>query len=125
MTISGISAFSGMGQYKISSIHGNPYSMSPIREIGEQATGGGKTLVIASAEKKDDLYVKDFGELEKTTSTVVGDFAEILEIEEAMTDEMAEQQTASYAKYLNDTIGMMGFQNRLRNQLVGVGFMPF
>lgn len=125
MTISGISVFSGMGQYKISSIHGNPYSMSPIREIGEQATGGGKPLVIASAEKKDDLYVKDFGELEKTTSTVVGDFAEILEIEEAMTDEMAEQQTASYAKYLNDTIGMMGFQNRLRNQLVGVGFMPF
>lgn len=125
MTISGISAFSGMGQYKISSIHGNPYSMSPIREIGEQATGGGKPLVIASAEKKDDLYVKDFGELEKTTSTVVGDFAEILEIEEAMTDEMAEQQTASYAKYLNDTIGIMGFQNRLRNQLAGVGFMPF
>ena len=125
MTISGISAFSGMGQYKISSIHGNPYSMSPIREIGEQATGGGKPLVIASAEKKDDLYVKDFGELEKTTSTVVGDFAEILEIEEAMTDERAEQQTASYAKYLNDTIGMMGFQNRLRNQLAGVGFMPF
>ena len=125
MTISGISAFSGMGQYKISSIHGNPYSMSPIREIGEQATGGGKPLVIASAEKKDDLYVKDFGELEKTTSTVVGDFAEILEIEEAMTDEMAEQQTASYAKYLNETIGIMGFQNRLRNQLAGVGFMPF
>ena len=125
MTISGINAFSGMGQYKISSIQGNPYSMSPIQEIGAQATGGGRPLVIASAEKKDDLYVKDFGELEKTTSTAVGDFAEILEIEEAMTDEMAEQQTANYAKYLNDTIGMMGFQNRLRNQLVGVGFIPF
>ena len=125
MTISGISAFSGMGQYRITSIHGNPYSMSPIQEIGEQVSGGKKPLVIASAEKKEDLYVKNFGELEKTTSTSIGDFAEILEIEEAMTDEMAEQQTANYAKYLNDTIGMMGFQNRLRNQLTGVSFEPF
>ncbi|MEE1257557.1 MAG: hypothetical protein UHN47_13735 [Lachnospiraceae bacterium] len=125
MTISGISAFSGMGQYRITSIHGNPYSMSPIQEIGEQVSGGKKPLVIASAEKKEDLYVKNFGELEKTTSTAIGDFAEILEIEEAMTDEMAEQQTANYAKYLNDTIGMMGFQNRLRNQLTGVSFEPF
>lgn len=125
MTISGISAFSGMGQYRITSIHGNPYSMSPIQEIGEQVSGGKKPLVIASAEKKEDLYVKNFGELEKTTSTAIGDFAEILEIEEAMIDEMAEQQTANYAKYLNDTIGMMGFQNRLRNQLTGVSFEPF
>lgn len=125
MTISGISAFSGMGQYRITSIHGNPYSMSPIQEIGEQVSGGKKPLVIASAEKKEDLYVKNFGELEKTTSTAIGDFAEILEIEEAMTDEMAEQQTVNYAKYLNDTIGMMGFQNRLRNQLTGVSFEPF
>lgn len=125
MTISGISAFSGMGQYRISSIHGNPYSMNPIQEIGEQSSGGGRPLVIASSEKKDDLYVKDFGELEKTTSTLVGDFAEILEMGEAMTDDMAEQQTADYVKYLNDTIGMMGFQNRLRDQLTGGGFIPF
>lgn len=125
MTISGISAFSGMGQYRISSIHGNPYSMNPIQKMGEQSSGGGRPLVIASSEKKDDLYVKDFGELEKTTSTLVGDFAEILEMGEAMTDDMAEQQTADYAKYLNDTIGMMGFQNRLRDQLTGGGFIPF
>ena len=114
-----------MGQYRISSIHGNPYSMSPIQEIGEQTSGGGRPHVIASEEKKDDLYIKDFGELEKTTRTVVGDFAEILEIEESMTDEMAEEQTANYARYLNDTIGMMGFQNRLRDQLTGGGFVPF
>ena len=125
MTISGISAFSGMGQYRISSIHGNPYSMNPIQEIGEQASGGGRPLVIASPEKKDDLYVKDFGELEATKSTAVGDFAEILELEEAMTEDRAEEQTANYAKYLNDTIGMMGFQNRLRDQLTGGGFVPF
>lgn len=125
MTISGISAFSGMGQYRISSIHGNPYSMNPVQEIGQQPSGGGRPLVIASEEKKDDLYVKDFGQLERTTSTAVGDFAEILEIEEAMIDEMAEQQTANYANYLNDTIGMMGFQNRLRDQLTGAGFMQF
>lgn len=125
MTISGITAFSGMGQYRISSIHGNPYSMNPVQAIGEPSSGSGRPLVIASAEKKDDLYVKDFGELEKTKSTAVGDFAEILEMEEAMTDEMAEEQTANYAEYLNDTIGMMGFQNRLRDQLTGGGFVPF
>lgn len=125
MTISGISAFSGMGQYRISSIHGNPYSMSPIQEIGAQTSGGGRPLVIASAAKKDDFYVKDFGELGKTTSTAVGDFAEILAMEESVTDEMAEEQTANYAEYLNATIGMMGFQNRLRDQLTGAGFVPF
>lgn len=125
MTISGITAFSGMGQYRISSIHGNPYSMNPIQEIGEQGAGSGRPLVIASSEKKDDLYVKDFGELEKTKSTAVGDFAEILEMEEAMSEEMAEEQMANYASYLNDTIGMMGFQNRLRDQLTGGGFVPF
>lgn len=126
MTISGITAFSGMGQYRISSIHGNPYSMNPVQEIGEQASGSGKPLVIASPEKKDDLYVKDFGKLEKTRSTAVGDFAEILGMqEEALTDAMAEEQTNKYANYLNDTIGMMGFQNRLRDQLTGGGFVPF
>ncbi len=126
MAISAIAAFSGMEQYRISSIHGNPYSMNPVQEIGEQESGSGKPLVIASPAEKEDLYVKDFGELEKTRSTSIGDFAEILEMqEETMTDVMAEEQTANYAKYLNDTIGMMGFQNRLRDQLTGGGFVPF
>lgn len=126
MTISGITAFSGMGQYRISSIHGNPYSMNPVQEIGQQASGSGRPLVIASAEKKDDLYVKDFGELEKTRSTAVGEFAEILELQQdTQADVMAEEKTADYSEYLNDTIGMMGFQNRLRDQLTGGGFVPF
>lgn len=126
MTISGITAFSGMGQYRISSIHGNPYSMNPVQGIGKQAAGSGRPLVIASPEKKDDLYVKDFGELEKTRSTAIGDFAEILELQkETSVDAMAEEQTANYASYLNDTIGMMGFQNCLRDQLTGSGFVPF
>ena len=126
MTISGITAFSGMGQYRISSIHGNPYSMNPVQEIWQQASGSGRPLVIASAEKKDDLYVKDFGELEKTRSTAVGEFAEILELQQdTQADVMAEEKTADYSEYLNDTIGMMGFQNRLRDQLTGGGFVPF
>lgn len=126
MALAGIAAISGMEQYRISSIHGNPYSMSPIQGIGNPAEENGKALVIATPEKKEDLYVKDFGALESTKSTAIGDFAEILEMqEEALTDVMAEEQTAEYARYLNDTIGMMGFQNRLRDQLTGTGFVPF
>ena len=126
MAISGIAAISGMEQYTISSIHGNPYSMNPIQKIGDSSGYSGKALVIASPEEKDDLYVKDFGELEKTKSTAIGDFAEILELQEdSLTQMMEEEQTNTYTNYLNDMIGMMGFQNRLRDQLNGVGFVPF
>ena len=126
MAISGIAAISGMEQYSISSIHGNPYSMNPIQKVGDSSGGSGKALVIASLKEEDELYVKDFGELEKTRSTAIGEFAEILELQEdSLTQTMEEEQKASFSNYLNDTIGMMGFQNRLRDQLNGVGFVPF
>ena len=126
MAISGIVAITGMEQYRISSIHGNPYSMSPIQKIGDSSADNGKALVIATPEKKEDLYVKDYGELKDTRSTAIGDFAEILELQEtSMTQSLEEEQSTDYAGYLNDTIGMMGFQNRLRDQLNGIGFVPF
>ena len=31
----------------------------------------------------------------------------------------------SYNSYINDTIGLMGYQNQLRDQLMGTGFVPF
>ena len=126
MAISGIGAITGMEQYRISSIHGNPYSMSPIQKIGDSSADNGKALVIATPEKKEDLYVKDYGELKDTRSTAIGDFTEILELQEtSMTQSLEEEQSTDYAGYLNDTIGMMGFQNRLRDQLNGIGFVPF
>ncbi|MCI7790088.1 MAG: hypothetical protein MR531_04810 [Lachnospiraceae bacterium] len=126
MAISGIGAITGMEQYRISSIHGNPYSMSPIQKIGDSSADNGKALVIATPEKKEDLYVKDYGELKDTRSTAIGDFAEILELQEtSMTQSLEEEQSTDYAEYLNDAIGMMGFQNRLRDQLNGIGFVPF
>ena len=126
MAISGIGAITGMEQYRISSIHGNPYSMSPIQKIGDSSADNGKALVIATPEKKEDLNVKDYGELKDTRSTAIGDFAEILELQEtSMTQSLEEEQSTDYAGYLNDTIGMMGFQNRLRDQLNGIGFVPF
>lgn len=126
MAILGIGAITGMEQYRISSIHGNPYSMSPIQKIGDSSADNGKALVIATPEKKEDLYVKDYGELKDTRSTAIGDFAEILELQEtSMTQSLEEEQSTDYAGYLNDTIGLMGFQNRLRDQLNGIGFVPF
>lgn len=128
MGISGITGFSGFEQYRISSIHGNPYSMNAIQRIGKDNGRSGKPLVIASEEPQKDLYVKDYGELDAPKSTATGGFAEMLNIQENMlAQEGGESKTnqSNYASSLNDTIGMMGFQNRLRNQLNGAGFTPF
>ncbi|MDE7478042.1 MAG: hypothetical protein K2M91_08850 [Lachnospiraceae bacterium] len=125
MAISPISGFSGMGSYRISSIHGNPYSMDAVQRIGQNNGRSGKPLVIASEEKKEDLYVKDYGELDAPKSTASGDFAEMLGIQEQMLSQKNESKQQNYSSYLNDTIGMMGLQNRLRDQLNGTGFTPF
>lgn len=124
MGISAIAGFSGFGSYRISSIHGNPYSLDAIQKIGKNNGRSGKPLVIAS-EEKEDLYVKDYGELDATKSTASGEFAEMLSIQENMLSYKGEGKQANYASYLNDTIGMMGLQNRLRDQLNGAGFTPF
>jgi len=125
MGISAIAGFSGFGNYKISSIHGNPYSLNAVQKIGQNNSRSGKPLVIASEEKKENLYVKDYGALDATKSTVSGDFAEMLGIQERMLSQKEEVPKSDYASYLNDTIGMMGMQNRLRDQLNGAGFTPF
>lgn len=125
MSISAISGFSGLGGYRISSIHGNPYSLNAIQRVGQNNNRSGKPLVIASEKKKEDLYVKDYGELDAPKSTASGDFAEMLSVQENMLSQKNEGRQEKYAAYLNDTIGMMGLQNRLRDQLNGVGFTPF
>ena len=102
MAISAIAGFSGFGSYRISSINGNPYSLNAVQKIGQ-----------------------DNGELEEPRSTASGDFAEMLGIQESMLSQKGEDRQTDYASYLNDTIGMMGLQNRLRDQLSGVGFTPF
>lgn len=124
MGISAIAGFSGFGSYRISSIHGNPYSLNAVQRVEKDNGRSGKPLVIAS-EEKEDLYVKDYGELDAPKSTASGDFAEMLGIQESMLSQKDEGRQTNYASYLNDTIGMMGFQNRLRDQLGGVGFTPF
>lgn len=124
MGISAIAGLSGFGGYRISSIHGNPYSMNAVQKIGQNNGRSGKPLVIAS-EEKEDLYVKDYGELEPTKSTASGGFAEMLGIQEDMLSQKDTGRPTDYASYVNDTIGMMGLQNRLRDQLGGVGFTPF
>ena len=124
MGISAVAGGAGFGSYRISSIHDNPYSMGAIQKIGQNNGRSGKPLVIAS-EEKEASYVRDYGELDATKSTASGDFAEMLGIQESILSRKAEDRQTDYASYLNDTIGMMGLQNRLRDQLNGAGFTPF
>ena len=121
MGISAVAGGAGFGSYRISSIHGNPYSMGAIQKIGQNNGRSGKPLVIAS-EEKEASYVRDYGELDATKSTASGD---LLGIQESILSRKAEGRQTDYASYLNDTIGMMGLQNRLRDQLNGAGFTPF
>lgn len=107
MGIPAIAGFSGFGNYRISSIHGNPYSMNAIQKVGQNNGHSGKPLVIASEEKKENLYVKDYGTLEATKSTASGDFAEMLGVQEQMLSQKEKKPESNYASYLNDTIGMM------------------
>lgn len=124
-----ISAIAGLSQlsksYRISSVHGNPYSMYAIQKIGRNMNNErGRALVIGQKEPKEDLYVKDYGELSQTKSTATGDFAEMLSMQKKKISDngQAQEQDESYASYLNDTIGVMGFQNGLRERLNGIGF---
>ncbi len=133
MSISAIAGFSGLRDYRISSIHGNPYSTYAIQKIGRNMDSQrGRALVIGQEKPKEDLYVKDYGALPRTRNTVTGDFAELLSMQEsADSDNGASQEllersdTSGYAFYLKDTIGLMGFQNGLREKLNGVGFTLF
>lgn len=130
MSISAIAGFSALRDYRISSIHGNPYSTYAIQKIGRNMDNRrGRALVIGQEKPEEDLYVKDYGALSKTKSTATGDFAEMLHMQEsAASDEGLSHEntnTSEYASYLQDTIGMMGFQNGLRERLNGVGFALF
>lgn len=133
MSISAIAGFSALRDYRISSIHGNPYSTYAIQKIGRNmGNQRGRALVIGQEKPEEDLYVKDYGELSKTKSTATGDFAELLSMQESsVSDSRFSQEDADnagssgYASYLKDTIGMMGFQNGLRERLGGVGFALF
>lgn len=123
-----ISAITGLSQlsksYRISSIHGNPYSTYAIQKIGRNMNNQrGRALVIGQKEPKEDLYVKDFGELSKTKSTATGDFAEMLSMQKkkAADNEKTQEKDNNYASYLKDTIGVMGFRNGLREKLNNVG----
>lgn len=130
MLISAVAGFSGIRNYRISSINGNPYSMYAIQKIGRGMDNQrGRALVIGRKKPEEDLYVKDYGELAKTKSTATGDFAELLSVQESAAaggslsqEASSAAQTSGYVSYLNDTIGMMGFQNALRERLNGVGF---
>lgn len=124
MSISGVAGLSGLSNYRISSINGNPYSMNAVQRIGQDGGRSGKPLVIASEKPEEELYVKDYGELDAPKSTATGGFAEMLSMQEDLLTKKDTQPKQSYSSYLNDTIGMMGYQNRLRDQL-GVGAVSF
>lgn len=120
MSIGAISGFFDMNQYRISSVHGNPASMKPVKRIQEHdGQQGNKPLVIAQKEPGSS-YVKDFGELPKTTNTMVHGFADIFAMQsEQLQDNsgLSTQKEDSFSTFLMDTIGMMGMKTQLRSQL--------
>ena len=126
MMIAPISGFGGFGSFRISSIHGNPNSLQPIGKVGEQDNQKGKPLVIAQKEQENQLYIKDYGDLEPVTQMQSGAFAAVLEMQAGQMGE-AQKQTGSNSSldYYNDLIGLMGFENKMRDQLTGTTFEPF
>lgn len=133
MSIAAIAGFSSLRDYRISSIHGNPYSTYAVQRISRNmGNQRGRAFVIGQEKPEEDLYVKDYGELSKTKNTATGDFAEMLSMQESSASDSGLSQEdgessdpSGYASYLKDTIGMMGFQNGLRERLNGVGFTLF
>lgn len=126
MRITGSMGIQGFESYRVSSVHGNPQGTAPIRPIESKETQGNSALVIASKEQ-EELYIKDYGELPEVKSTQTGGFAQILETQEMLKTDTYTQAPNSqqFTDYLNDTIGVMGYKNHLRDQLMGLSFMPF
>ncbi len=117
MTIGGSLSIGGTNNYRVSSIHGNPTSLRPIQRLTQNEQQGNQALVIAQKTSGSN-YIKDYGELEKTTNTVIGGFEELLALQNGADEETKADSTAlSYASYLMDTIGVMGFKNQIREQL--------
>lgn len=110
MSIGGSFQIGGAQGYYVSSIHGNPTSLRPIRKLSEGELQRNKALVIAQKTSGAE-YVKDYGELEKTTSVSTDGLDEVLALQKEKGTEK------SYTSYIMDTIGVMGFKNQLREQL--------
>lgn len=109
MSIGGGFQIGGTQDYYVSSIHGNPTSLRPIRKLSEEHQRN-KALVIAQKTSGAE-YVKDYGELKKTTSVSTDGLDEVLALQKE------ESTEKSYASYIMDTIGVMGFRSQLREQL--------
>lgn len=116
MRIGGNLSIWGTNDYRVSSIHGNPASLQPIRRLVQNEQQGNQALIIAQKTTGSD-YVKDYGELEKTTSTSIDGFGDILAMQNSSEEVSDGQEVSSYASYIKDTIGVMGFKNQIREQL--------
>ena len=99
MSIAAIAGFSSLRDYRISSIHGNPYSMYAIQNIGRKKVNQrGRALVIGQEKPEEELYVKDYGELSKTKNTATGDFAELLSMQESRLSDNGQTQEDALGK---------------------------
>lgn len=120
MRIQGVGNIGFSSSYRISSVHGNPQSLQAIDKIGQNTKQSNKALVIAQKNDQSE-YVKDFGELAPTTRTSFDSFTEILDMQKN-TSKTETSQSSSYVDYLNDTIGMMGMNSRLRTELLNMNY---
>lgn len=123
MMISGVTPYSG---YQVLGIYGNPASVNPISRISEDSRKS-NPLVTVSEEKEQTTW-EDL-KLSKATSTAVKGFSDVMKRQELTgSTEAWEQNTQmpdAMANTLNDTIGLMGYQNALRESLMGMSFQAF
>lgn len=123
--ISGVTPYSS---YQVLGIYGNPSSVNPISRITED-TRKSNPLVTVTEEPKQMTW-EDMN-LPKATSTTVNSFSDVMKMQELTGTNPLEANgetmamSSTMAGTLNETIGLMGYQNALRESLMGIGFQEF
>ena len=125
MMLSGVTPYSG---YQVLGIYGNPSSVNPVSRISED-TRKSNPLVTVTEEPKQMSW-EDM-DLPKATNTSVNSFSDVMKRQELtgmafeQNDEEELKMSDTMEDSLNQTIGLMGYQNALREKLMGTGFQAF
>lgn len=122
-----VSAISGLSGYNILGIYGNPSSIRSVSKVDEYARKN-NPLVTVAEQPEEAADIQEYEPLEPTTSVDSGGFADILALQDGgaqMQNNTFSQDSGNASSAFNDTIGLMGFQNNLREQLLGADFQPF
>lgn len=124
MMLSGVTPYSS---YQVLGIYGNPTSLRPVDRISD-ADRKSSPLVTVTEEPQQTTW-EDL-KLPKVTDTAVSSFSDVMKKQALTGKNVSESDTAvslsgTMQNVLNDTIGLMGYQNPLRESLTGISFQKF